>query len=278
MARRTPPDTIRIGKNLPDERHAVKSAGRVLAILEFFDDIRRGATITELASSLGFPLSSVSYLMQTLVSRGYAAYDPGSRKYVPTDRVAVLGSWLTSPLIADGIVISAMKELHRDTGLSVLLATRNGQHAQYIHIIQSIEPDWTPIALGAARPLPSCCAGFAILSTMSEAEVRTITRRVNAYAEPDTPIVKIPLLLEDLDQVRRDGFAYTHDLVTAGGSCIAVPLPRIGDQPPLAICLASRATAAWDEARAKAFYARDLIGLRLGDLNRVSSIDMIEGV
>jgi DNA-binding IclR family transcriptional regulator len=254
--------TERIGMRHPNEQRAVKSAGRVIAILEFFADVQRGATLTEIAVSLGYPQSSASYLLHTLVAMGYLEHDPATRTYIPSDRVAVLGSWLTSPFVAEGVTISIMKELRRITGHSILLATRNDVHVQYIQVIQSEEPGWTPIALGAARPLPVCGAGYAILSTLPDAEIGKIVRRVNAEAPPEGPYVDIRALRDTLERVRADGFAHTHNLFNHGGNVIAVPLAPQGPGKPLVICV-SAGLPLGDDVRDLVLRARDTIQARL---------------
>lgn len=57
----------------------VKSAGRVLQILEFFDDVKREANVVEICRALGYPQSSTSVLLRSLVQLGYLAYTPKGR-------------------------------------------------------------------------------------------------------------------------------------------------------------------------------------------------------
>src|SRR5271170_5555942 len=94
------------------QRSTVKSAARVLAILEYFDDVQRSSTITEISEELGYPQSSTSALMRSLVSLGYLNYDRHARTFVPSTRVALLGSWLNSRFVTEGTTISMMRKLN----------------------------------------------------------------------------------------------------------------------------------------------------------------------
>jgi DNA-binding IclR family transcriptional regulator len=221
----------RIAAKIPTETKLVKSAGRVLEILEFFDDFQRPATVMEVAVALSYPQSSTSALLRSLVATGYLTYDAQARTYITSTRVALLGSWLNSPFFAEGTLISLMKELNELTGDTVVLATRNGLYAQYIHVIQATSPARLHLTLGTVRPLAASGAGYAILSTMTDAEITRIVMRMNAEAPEGQPLVKLRDLLADIEQVRERGYAFTYDIVTRGGGIMAVPLPRLSGQP-----------------------------------------------
>ena len=70
-ARRAQPKRESISKGSQLQRSTVKSAARVLAILEYFDDLQRPSTVTEIAEELTYPQSSTSALLRSLVSMGY---------------------------------------------------------------------------------------------------------------------------------------------------------------------------------------------------------------
>jgi DNA-binding IclR family transcriptional regulator len=221
----------RIQARAPIEQKTVKSASRVLEILEYFDDLQRQSTVMEIADALGYPQSSTSALLRSLVSMGYLIYDAHARTYITSSRVALLGSWVNSQFFAEGAIISMMKELNEQTGDTVVLAVRNGLHMQYIHVVQATSPARLHMTLGTVRPLAASGAGYALLSTMTDSEVTRLVIRINAETEEGKPLIKIRELLESLAVIRRKGYAFTCDMVTRGGGIIAAPLPRINGQP-----------------------------------------------
>src|SRR3546814_18360070 len=77
---------------------SVKSADRVLAILDLFALRQKALTLTEISSELGYPMSSVLALMKSLSASGYIQLDPDTKSYVPTLRVAMLGTWIMGNL------------------------------------------------------------------------------------------------------------------------------------------------------------------------------------
>jgi DNA-binding IclR family transcriptional regulator len=218
-----------ISARLPTK--TVKSAGRVLEILAFFDDLQRHSTVMEIAEGLGYPQSSTSALLRSLVALGYLNYDRYSRTYIPSCRVALLGSWLNSQFITEGAVVSMMKELNEETGDTIVLGVRNSLHVQYIHVIQATNPVRLHMALGTVRPIVASGGGFAVLSALNDAEVVRLVMRSNDELEGKVPRVNARDVLERVASVRQKGYSFTYDMVTPGGGIIAALLPRLADQP-----------------------------------------------
>lgn len=62
------------------EGGSVKSALRVLEILEVFDAERRPPRVTDIVEPMNLPQSSASMLLKTMVARGYMDFDAASRE------------------------------------------------------------------------------------------------------------------------------------------------------------------------------------------------------
>jgi DNA-binding IclR family transcriptional regulator len=74
--------------------NVVKSAARVLEVFEYFAGRKTPATVGEVCSALGYPQSSTSVLLKSLLTLGYLSYDSGTRRYAPSVKVASLGNWI----------------------------------------------------------------------------------------------------------------------------------------------------------------------------------------
>lgn len=213
----------------------VKSAGRVLHILEFFDDVQRAASVAEVSENLKYPQSSTSALLRSLVSLGYLNYDPFARTYISSTRVALLGNWLGPQYVAEGSVVQMMRELNERTGDTVFLGVRNGLQVQYIHVIQAQSPARLHLTLGTVRPLARSGAGLAILSTMQDQDVIRIVNRINAEAQTDEDRVKVREVLDTLAEVRAKGYALSANNITPGGATIVTTLPSKPGEPLLVV-------------------------------------------
>lgn len=216
------------------DSHVVKSAARVMEILEYFDDIQREATVGEVVKALNYPQSSTSALLRSLATLGFLHHDAHAHTYITSSRVALLGNWVNAHFFREGRVLQMMKELSERTDDTIILATRNGLHAQYIHVIQANSPARLHVTLGTVRPLAASGAGYVMLSELSDAEVTKLVNRINADA-PDDRIVNRKDLLPVLADIRKTGYVMTCGLVTKGGGMLAAPLPRGPGEPLLVI-------------------------------------------
>lgn len=215
----------------------VKSAGRVLQILEFFDEVQRDARVGDIAERLGYPQSSTSVLLKSLAQLGYLDYEVTTRTYLPSPRVALLGSWLAQGPVRDGSLFRLIEELNRETGETVLLAVRNGIYAQYIRVLQSTNEMRMHVPIGSRRLLVWSATGFALLIRSSENEVCALVDRTNAEARADQKRIDPRRTLAGIAQMRKSGYYFSRGLVTPGAGLIGMPLPDGVDRfdRPLAI-------------------------------------------
>jgi DNA-binding IclR family transcriptional regulator len=210
---------------VPPATGSVKSAGRVLRILEFFDEIQREARVTEIAERLSFPQSSTSILLNCLVDLGFMDYLPESRSFLPSPRVTLLGTWLDKGPVRNGSLIRMLEEISHKTGDTVIIAARNGIFSQYIHVLQARSAMRFHVPHGTRRLVVWSATGFALLTRCTDQEIRALCTRTHAEAAVGQPRVEINQVLQNVQQTRRDGYFFSKGLVTPGAGSIAVPLP-----------------------------------------------------
>ena len=73
----------------------------------------------------------------------------------------------------------------------VVLATKNGDDAEYVHLIRPKKSPIHHISLGTRRPLGISGLGRVLMSRFSDEEVCRLLRRINAYRAPDEPAVDV---------------------------------------------------------------------------------------
>ena len=94
------------------QRRAVKSAMRTFEVLELFAEHRRPMALNEIYTGLGYPQSSTTNLLKSMVLLGYLNYNRARRTYLPTMRVGALGA--SSP---DGRILAVATAGGRRFGL-----------------------------------------------------------------------------------------------------------------------------------------------------------------
>jgi DNA-binding IclR family transcriptional regulator len=215
----------------------VKSAGRVLEVFEFFAHRHGAATVSEVASALGFPLSSTSMLLRSLLSLGYLEYAARSREYLPTIRFAVLGTWIFERLFSEEEDIPRlMDELQAETQETIVLAMQHGAHVDYIRILQSIAPVRFYLKPGSRRPIWLPAAGKALLARQTDKEVANLVRRANAATSAPKPGALRPLL-QELARIRATGYACSEGAIIPDTAMLAMVVPVPPGHRPLALAV-----------------------------------------
>ncbi|MES2987369.1 MAG: helix-turn-helix domain-containing protein, partial [Pseudomonadota bacterium] len=138
-----------------------KSAKRVMEIFERFDQLRRPLSLKDVCDDLGYPISSAAALLKSLVNIGYLEYDKQHRNYLPTMKIAMLGSWVPEELFGRTSILPIMNQVRDFSGESVCLGTRSDLYAQYVHVVHSEAPLRYLVPPGAIRPLAR--SGFGLL-------------------------------------------------------------------------------------------------------------------
>jgi DNA-binding IclR family transcriptional regulator len=215
----------------------VKSAARVLQIFDYFDEIQREAKVHEIANRLKIPQSSTSMLLKCLVQVGYLDYDSDTRTFLPSPRVALLGTWLENGPVRDGGLVRMMEDLAESTGETVILAARTGIYSNYIRVIQTRASSKFLVPQGACRLAVWSATGFALLSHENDEFVQALCLRTNAEAPSGQRIIQVKEAQTNIQQVRRQGYFFSRELVTKGTGAIAMALPNGIDRRdrPLAI-------------------------------------------
>lgn len=246
------------------ENSVVKSAARVIQILEFFDSVRRACAVAEVADHYGWPHSSTSVLMRSLVSLGYLHYEAGSRTYIPSMRVALLGDWLHGSMLSHGRLSQLLEQLNHETGETVVLAAQNGLHSQYLRVIQGTNTLRMHLQIGTLRPLLGSGTGRMLLTQMDDGTIRKLTRKYNQTASEGGPI-DAEQLLRQVAEDRERGYAISMNQVTPHATLIAMLLPTRSGEKPLAIGVAGLTDRLLANEQKYVKTMRDAINTLLGD-------------
>jgi IclR family KDG regulon transcriptional repressor len=188
------------------ERKVVKSAVRVLQVLELFDEVRRPLPVAEIAAHYEWPASSTSALMGSLVTLGYLEYDARKRVYRPSVRVALLGDWIQGGLLQEGQLTRLMQHLNDATGETIVLAAQNGLLSQYLRVLQGTNALRLHLHIGTERPLFGSGTGSMLLSGMDDATILKLGRRYNA-TQPPAKRVDLQQVLAAVANDRARGYA-----------------------------------------------------------------------
>lgn len=206
-----------------------------MELFELFAELRRPARVTELYRHLDLPQSSMSKLLRTFARLGYLQYDGVQRTYYPTLRVTLLGSWLHDQWFGHDSLLATMESLRTELGTSVLLGLQNDKHVLYMVALQALINPRPALAIGTLRPICRAAAGKALMMIKSDHEIGLLVRRINAEDSDPSQHIDLAAFMADIAECRDRGYALSNGAIVAETGVIAVPLPRLSDQPRMSL-------------------------------------------
>jgi DNA-binding IclR family transcriptional regulator len=205
----------------------VKSADRVVKILEAIASRDGGLTHGELSKMLGIPKGSLSFLLSNLVDRDYLAFDPLGKLYMLGSELLVLTSrYLNSlDIVRTGrpIVHGLALEMNEDAEIAV----QRGDQVVFLYKEESSRPVKYSIAPGEVAPLFATSAGKCILAFMPEEYFAAYLDRVTLSPITENSITDCGVLRRELELIRSTGLAYGREEYQYGICGIAAPVFNI---------------------------------------------------
>lgn len=217
------------------QRRAVKSASRTFEVLELFMEQRRPLRLNEIYLALGYPQSSATNLLKSMVMGGYLNYNRSTRTYLPTTRVSALGSWLPGFIHADGEYRALVDEIQQKTDETVGLITQNDLFIQYIILKEPGHEHKMVPAVGTMRLMVDASAGLALMSKMNDRQIDKICRYTNYYELGDNNRVSVEETMAEIRWIRHTGYSYRANKPTPEVSSISFTLDEDLHGIPLAI-------------------------------------------
>jgi DNA-binding IclR family transcriptional regulator len=199
----------------------LKSVGAALDVLECFaTDDELG--VSDVARRLGCAKSTAHRLLTTLVTRGFVEQDAGTGQYRLGIHIYELGQLALQRNQLRHIALPVMRQVARATGLTVNLGVPDGADIVFVERLENA--DGVRILGHAGRRLPAHCtsSGKAIAAHNEEAN----RARLSAGFPPRARgTVRSPADWHRvIDQVRREGYAVSHDASFDGASSVAVAI------------------------------------------------------
>lgn len=198
-----------------DSAITVKSADRVLDILEAVANGAGQASFSSLMADLGIPRSSLFQLLGNLTARGYVEQDAATLRYKLGARIADLARRRPAPQLQQ-IVQPLLKKLSQDTNETVGFYVRDGDHVTAIATQTGGQALTYTMRVSEKAPLYAISSGKIVLSHMSDAEVKAYLARVTFEKFTPHTLGTAKQVLEQVRAARAEGFAYAHEEFTLG--------------------------------------------------------------
>ena len=205
---------------------SVRSAARVLDLLEFLAGSERGVSLTAAASSLRLPKSSTLMLLRTLVERGYVRRNEEDH-YVLNESFRTRGFGWGGSRFARLIAASrpVMERLCEKVGETVILGVLD-EDGRVRLLAKAVAAQDIRYDVDITTRLPAFCTamGRVLLGSLPRERQTAIleaSERTKLTPETATELGRLHRLI---DQAGRLGYAIVEEEFSLGGTGVAAPV------------------------------------------------------
>jgi DNA-binding IclR family transcriptional regulator len=208
----------------PIDPDKVKSADRVLNVLELLARSGRPMSHAEIARRTDVPKSSLTHLLRNLIQRGYVAMDEATGAFLLGESAFALSRRGAKTREIVTIAQPLLKHLTVQTGESSGLSLLCDDMAERVCGVDSTGATLYAMHVGVQAPLYANSAGKIFLAWMSARERESYLERVKLEPLTAHTVRSASALRRQLQTVKTDGVAYSYGEFTPGIVGIAVPV------------------------------------------------------
>ena len=230
-----------------ESKNPIQVAEKLFRVIELLAE-NGPMGIMELSASLGFHKSTVHRLVASLQYMGYIRQDEESLKYSLSLKFLEIGSRILEQTSMAALIHPSLKRLSEQTGETVHLVKREGTEAVYIDKVESFASSIRMVSrVGSRIPLYCSGVGKALLADLTDQEIGEIWKNSRIRKLTPRTITELPVLMERVEQVRKDGYAVDDEENEEGVRCIAASLRDYHKDPVYALSISAPANRMTDQ-------------------------------
>jgi IclR family transcriptional regulator, acetate operon repressor len=225
----------------------VKSATRTLDIIEYVVAHPRPLVAQEIATALGIPVSSLSYLLATLVERDYLVRQ--GRRYSPGPGLERLQLHGDSFSLADRVA-PLVRTLRIQLDETTSFFVREGWEMEALVTEMSEQALRYAVPTGNRLPMHALASGKALLAALPDEELDRYFAETKRVRFTNATVTDERSLRKEIARIRQTGFAETDEEFSLGIVGIG-RVVTIGDEPAGSLSVAIPKVRCGDEVRAR---------------------------
>ena len=202
----------------------VPNLERGLLILEHLQGYEEGAGLGELAKTMGFPTNSVMRIMNAMQHHGYVLRDAKTKKYMLSHKLFCMayGSAREKSLMENSLDV--MRELRDRLNETVVLSIVTDGEGLVLEQIQANHPFRFVCDPGTRQALHTSAPCKAILAFSSSSKRDELVKNIKFTRFTPTTITSRKAYREELEEVRKKGYAVDRCEALEGVHCVASPI------------------------------------------------------
>lgn len=225
----------------------VKSASRVVDVLELLASHKEGLSVTDVSGYLRIPPSSCHTLLQTLTRRGWLTREERNKRYRLGLKLFQLVGCMVDSLDIVEVAEPVMERVNQLCNQAVSLATLEGTEVVVIYkktasgVIRIVNP------VGTRLPAHATALGKVILAELSEEQVDYLYPDEELEAHTPFTITTKQELKQCLSQMEETGIAYDREESSMGIQAVGSVIKNYSGLPVAAISIAVLSADRHDE-------------------------------
>lgn len=208
---------------MPPPQYPIESVDNALRVLLLFEE-QAQVRLTEASSYLGVASSTAHRLMAMLQYRGFVRQNPATRAYEPGPALSSIALGIMGRLDVRATARPLLERLHREFAETVHFGRLEGQSVHFIDSIEGTRAVRVGSRAGRSLPAHTTSTGKAMLSLLDRDALHALYPAVELDALTEHSLTDRSLLEQELERIRKRGFATSDEESEEGVVSVAVPI------------------------------------------------------
>lgn len=204
-------------------KYHLSSVGKALEVLMFLAEYGE-VGVTEIASNVDCSKATVFRLLYTLKSKGFVYQNKETNKYRLGYRIFAIGMKVKGQDLLGEQITPFIKRLSAKSGETVNVGVLEGSEVVHVNSIVSDQHLRLDIKIGDRESVHSTALGKILLAYKNWNDARAILEKIELQKFTPTTITDLSGMKDELETVRKRGYALDNEESYRGIRCIAVPL------------------------------------------------------
>lgn len=218
---------------------AESPALRLFALLEVIAGKERLASLQALADETGIPKATLHRMVQQLEGGGLVQRSSDGRHIAAGIRLRQLSEKVLLNDVYHGARRAVLRQLVDELGESCNLTSLSGHEVIYIDRVETASPLRFYLHPGSRVPAHCSASGKLLLAQLSAGQRRRLLEHVPLEPYTQRTLTSVDALEEEVQRVKKQGFALDNEEFLPGLMCVAVLVPS--PQGRSNLCVAAQA-------------------------------------
>lgn len=207
-----------------DGKRTIQSIERAVAILDYLADKSNGERLTTLSRELDLNKSTAFSLISSLEAYGLVSQDQETGRYSLGLRMLHYGLAVQNHMDMVRDAQPHLEKLSALYGETAHMATLSGTEIVYVAKAESTRNIRMVTQIGGKTPAHCSALGKVLLAALPEEQLSALIEQMDFTRYTPATVTDPARFLQELEDVRRNGYAYDQEERESGLFCIAAPI------------------------------------------------------